>query len=901
MVRKPREKSSLAHAFVPAEGPTSAEIVIVGESPWTSEAELRRPFVGASGNLLSRMLREVGIERGACCVDNVYPFMPPGKGDGTLPAMGDRLKYVRADVLVSWMRNLHQRIAALPRVKVVAALGNYAVFALLGKGKVEARIAKEMASGVVVSDVEKKAGITKLRGSVYDYVDLNGRVVKVVPVIHPAALMESVKWGPRTLRDWRRVKEIAEGRWRAEQEPVVVIEPGVEDLRRVIEGCERVPWLPVAVDIETWGKTLSCFGFAPGRGVAYVLPTANKGDREYWMPWIRRVCGLANPKILQNGLFDCYWLRMGYGVEVRNFTQDTMCVHHALDAVEEHSLEFLTSIYTGLPYYKDEAKDAEEIVKFAHDQEALHHYNGMDCVATYRVWERLRGELRAEGMEGFYLRHYAEMFGPLLDTMCWGIRVDRAECKRLAKGMLEECERLREELKAAAGEELYAVEREGKWREPSAVERKALVEGSDWSEGLGGWPPKAKYVNREAAKRLGYVMSRGEIQYWVEKPKKDFSPIALKRFFHEKLGVPEQRKRKTQKVTVDEVALRRMVLRWPQKVGEWPLKVVRHRELKKEYEIVKGGWDKDGRIRCAYKLTTEAGRLASSTNPMGKGRNLQNVKRGERRVVFKADEGCVMVRLDLSQVEDRVGKMYTGAKRLVKLANMRPEDYDVHVENARIIFGKEEISKEERYLGKRVVHASWRGMRGAKLSDELLKDETVIGAKKCDELLERYHEAYPEIRERYFALVRKEVFARKGLVSTWGRRISFEREIWMGRMDEDMWRRAYSFWPQAEAADLLDEWGFKVAAAWMAARGSAANLQVHDEVVASLPPGEAWEYVGVVVRSLERKRMILGEWLSVPVGVTLARDWGSGVEFKGELRKGEFEEVAWGLARGEGA
>lgn len=42
---------------------------------------------------------------------------------------------------------------------------------------------------------------------------------------------------------------------------------------------------------------------------------------------------------------------------------------------------------------------------------------------------------------------------------------------------------------------------------------------------------------------------------------------------------------------------------------------------------MKGARDKDERIRCSYKFTTEAGRLASSKNPMGRGYNLQNIAR----------------------------------------------------------------------------------------------------------------------------------------------------------------------------------------------------------------------------------------------------------------------------------
>src|SRR5574337_1269796 len=63
---------------VESSGPPHARIMIIGEAPGEEEEKLGVPFVGASGNELNRMLREVGIKREDCYVTNVCKYRPAG-------------------------------------------------------------------------------------------------------------------------------------------------------------------------------------------------------------------------------------------------------------------------------------------------------------------------------------------------------------------------------------------------------------------------------------------------------------------------------------------------------------------------------------------------------------------------------------------------------------------------------------------------------------------------------------------------------------------------------------------------------------------------------------------------------------------------------------------------------
>jgi hypothetical protein len=153
-------------------------------------------------------------------------------------------------------------------------------------------------------------------------------------------------------------------------------------------------------------------------------------------------------------------------------------------------------------------------------------------------------------------------------------------------------------------------------------------------------PPKTKYINKESRNKLievglVYMMSgknAGMIRYKVTKTKKDFSGDKLMWLFYEKLRLPKQfklRKNKEGKkksASLDEDSLRKLMYRYPAAVEPGQI-ILEFRGKKKELDYLKGAYDKDGRVRCQYKQTTAAGRLASAKNPMRTGMNLQNLKR----------------------------------------------------------------------------------------------------------------------------------------------------------------------------------------------------------------------------------------------------------------------------------
>ena len=66
---------------VPGEGSPDTEVVFVGEGPGRDENQAGRPFVGASGRLLTELIESVGWRREDVFITNVVKCWPPGNRD----------------------------------------------------------------------------------------------------------------------------------------------------------------------------------------------------------------------------------------------------------------------------------------------------------------------------------------------------------------------------------------------------------------------------------------------------------------------------------------------------------------------------------------------------------------------------------------------------------------------------------------------------------------------------------------------------------------------------------------------------------------------------------------------------------------------------------------------------
>lgn len=130
-------------------GHPTANLMFIGEAPGFHEDKQGEPFVGAAGQLLTKLLGDIGLQRSDVYIANVLKCRPPGNRD----PMPDEIESCKP-----WLKEQIDLIDPT----VIVTLGNFATQLLLGR----------------------KVGITKVRGQRFDW---RGRVL--IPTFHPAAIL----------------------------------------------------------------------------------------------------------------------------------------------------------------------------------------------------------------------------------------------------------------------------------------------------------------------------------------------------------------------------------------------------------------------------------------------------------------------------------------------------------------------------------------------------------------------------------------------------------------------------------------------------------------------------------------------------------------------------------------
>lgn len=366
-------------------------IFILGEAWGENEARVQHALVGASGIALLQMMDEAGLitltsedqafirrfweTRDPNMVKmiwnlheefyttNVFNFRPPGNditwvchddnkegkrnGIRGYPALV-RGKFCKSEYQSELDRLREELFSVDPNI--VIALGNTACWALLGQ-----------------TAITKIRGVTKM--STHCVAGF-----KVLPILHPAAILREWSQRPVTVIDLIKAK-------RESVSPDVIrpvceiwIEPEINDIlefkHRFLDGAERI-----SVDIETSGTQITMVGIAPSRRLGIVIPFVDpKGrNRSYWptyeielQAW-KILQGILEDgrieKVFQNGLYDIAFIWRTTGIKVIGANEDTMLLHHALQPESLKGLGFLGSVYTDHGSWKQMREKVETIKK----------------------------------------------------------------------------------------------------------------------------------------------------------------------------------------------------------------------------------------------------------------------------------------------------------------------------------------------------------------------------------------------------------------------------------------------------------------------------------------------------------------------------------------------------------
>lgn len=161
------------------EGSHTAKIMFIGEAPGRNEAKQGRPFVGAAGKVLDRLLESAEIERASVYITNIIKDRPPMNRD-PLP------EEIRA-----YGPFLDRQIEII-QPKILATLGRYAmgyIFKTFGLA-------------------EQVLPIGKMHGTIIDAQASYGPI-KIAVLYHPAVAVYNSKTLPDLKRDFAVLSSLA--------------------------------------------------------------------------------------------------------------------------------------------------------------------------------------------------------------------------------------------------------------------------------------------------------------------------------------------------------------------------------------------------------------------------------------------------------------------------------------------------------------------------------------------------------------------------------------------------------------------------------------------------------------------------------------------------------------------
>ncbi len=244
------------------------------------------------------------------------------------------------------------------------------------------------------------------------------------------------------------------------------------------------------------------------------------------------------------------------------------------------------------------------------------------------------------------------------------------------------------------------------------------------------------------------------------------SPKQLGEILFEKLNLDKKKSRKTKTGwSTDAVVLERLV-----DEHEIIQHLIKHRTLSKLLSTYIDALpnlinEKTGRVHTNFnQAATATGRLSSS-NP-----NLQNIPvRTEfsRRIrkAFLPEKNWKLLSADYSQIELRILAHLADEKILI---NAFHKNDDIHSLTARLIFEKEEISSDERRVGKTINFGVIYGMGIKKFARS-----TGVSTPEAKEFLIKYKERYSKIFK--FLELQERLALSKGYVKTiFGRKREFK-------------------------------------------------------------------------------------------------------------------------------
>lgn len=196
------------------------------------------------------------------------------------------------------------------------------------------------------------------------------------------------------------------------------------------------------------------------------------------------------------------------------------------------------------------------------------------------------------------------------------------------------------------------------------------------------------------------------------------------------------------------------------------------------------------------------------------------------------------------------------------------------------------------------------GETGIAMSKFILKQGVVVAPDTCQRMINAKMKARPAILDVFQRGIRRKIMDEQRLTNPFGHELNFA----YARPESKTFRQGYMFIPQTIPPTLINQYGWlpfeaaKIKWRWDA---RVAN-QIHDELLFSVNPADAWDVMCFMRESLERPvwypdltHKETARPMTIPVSVKIGSNGGNLYEFDRPPTKKAFMEVVRAAAAGE--
>lgn len=329
---------------VEASGPRTATYAVIGEAPGATEARVGHPFAGPSGEMIRSNLEQLGLDPSEVYFTNVYKEYRAGNPTPTNEEIQECLP------------ELAEELGSLPNLKHILVVGNVPMQALTGR----------------------KGGILKTQGSLLSPRKAMEHLrADIMAIMHPAYVLRNNNYQTQNLFREILGSFVALGQEQTKEE-VVFMRDTTEIVRytNATRGAIDIEATPVPWWHEDF-KLISAAITFDGK-TAYVYDLTDPGVFSVFREFIQTQ-GVR--WVMHNGAYDRQAL-LSLGIDIE-LMFDTMTAQYLIDPNSRKGLQYLSSMYLGLPPYKD--VDYKNILD--EPWEKVAEMNGKDAIRTWRLFE----------------------------------------------------------------------------------------------------------------------------------------------------------------------------------------------------------------------------------------------------------------------------------------------------------------------------------------------------------------------------------------------------------------------------------------------------------------------------------------------------------------------------------